>query len=304
MKKYLTLLYLIFICLSTQAQQDPQYTMYFFNMAGINPAYAGSRDCGVLTMIGRKQWAGLNGSPETGNLSFHSRIGKSLHGGGVNLIADHIGPYSQISLSGMFAYRLMLNNNWRLALGLNLGGANLKGDLNSLTREIAGDPLLAGNQFSLFIPNAGAGVYLDSRKFFAGFSIPRLIESRWYPKTLVQSKAVWARHMNFSGGAILDIHDDVKFRPSFLVKYVEGIWTLDLNASFLISEKFWAGVSYRRGDAITLIFEWYATQKLRVGYAYDIPISLLNRSNTGSHEIMIRYEFNKQDKGLISPRYF
>ena len=70
MKKITYIIILIGLCSAAKAQQDPQYSMYMFNGLVLNPAYAGSWDHAGMTAIGRKQWAGLNGSPTTGSFSF------------------------------------------------------------------------------------------------------------------------------------------------------------------------------------------------------------------------------------------
>jgi len=43
---------------------------------------------------------------------------------------------------------------------------------------------------------------------------------------------------------------------------------------------------------------------LRFGYSYDYTISNLNPYNLGTHEVMIRYEFNKDKTNIQSTRYF
>ena len=56
MKKLYTLL-LVFCVLGLQdadAQQDPQYTQYMYNMNVINPAYAGSKETLNMTALYRR----------------------------------------------------------------------------------------------------------------------------------------------------------------------------------------------------------------------------------------------------------
>ena len=42
-------------CFSAEAQQDPQYTQYMYNMNVINPAYAGSSESVSIVAIYRSQ---------------------------------------------------------------------------------------------------------------------------------------------------------------------------------------------------------------------------------------------------------
>jgi hypothetical protein len=66
------------------------------------------------------------------------------------------------------------------------------------------------------------------------------------------------------------------------------------------------GVSYRPGDALVGMFEIQLSPKLRLGYAYDYTISGLKTYNVGgSHELMLRYEFNLPKYiPILSPRYY
>ena len=73
----LTVVLVLLVGLSSNeaySQQDPQYSMYMFNPLSSNPAYAGSRDALSVTLLGRKQWVGIDGAPETGSLTLHSPL--------------------------------------------------------------------------------------------------------------------------------------------------------------------------------------------------------------------------------------
>jgi len=41
-----------------------------------------------------------------------------------------------------------------------------------------------------------------------------------------------------------------------------------------------------------------------VGYAHDFTITELQNAHNGTHEIMIGYDLQKQNKGVHHPRYF
>jgi hypothetical protein len=52
------------------------------------------------------------------------------------------------------------------------------------------------------------------------------------------------------------------------------------------------------------ILEYQASQQFRIGYAYDYTLSKLNSYTSGSHEIMISYDFGKDVIAVKTPRYF
>ena len=94
-------------------------------------------------------------------------------------------------------------------------------------------------------------------------------------------------------------------KPSVLVKAVSGAPVeYDLNTNLWIQNVLSLGFSYRTGDAIVGMAELQLSNQLRLGYAYDKTFSDLGSYNTGSHELMLRYEFGTNRGKVASPRYF
>ena len=68
--KTLTIVLLVgFITSEVNAQNEPMYSQYMFNMMAANPAYAGSRGAIGLNYFGRAQWSGIGGAPTTNSIS-------------------------------------------------------------------------------------------------------------------------------------------------------------------------------------------------------------------------------------------
>ncbi len=64
-----------------------------------------------------------------------------------------------------------------------------------------------------------------------------------------------------------------------------------LNTILRYNKKTWGGVSYRAGDALTGMVGFELFNGVRVGYAYDFPLSDIRKSTSGSHEFMVNYCF-------------
>jgi hypothetical protein len=77
-----------------------------------------------------------------------------------------------------------------------------------------------------------------------------------------------------------------------------------LNTNIWLRDIIGLGVSYRTGDAVVGMAEIQVNENLRFGYAYDMTISALKSYNTGTHEIMLRYEFGNFKTKIKSTRYF
>ena len=78
----------------------------------------------------------------------------------------------------------------------------------------------------------------------------------------------------------------------------------DLNVNVLFNEIFWVGASYRSKEAIVALFEYQINRKFRVGYSYDITLGGISNYNSGSHELMLGYDFGYPVLKIKSPRYF
>jgi len=115
-------------------------------------------------------------------------------------------------------------------------------------------------------------------------------------------------HFYGIGGYVFDLSDNIKLKPSFLFKYTEGApFSTDLSANFLFNEKFWIGGSYRfNGDQrdVGALVDFQVTDQFRVGYTYEIPTGEIRPYTSGSHEILLMYEFRFMKNKLKSPRYF
>jgi len=75
----------------------------------------------------------------------------------------------------------------------------------------------------------------------------------------------------------------------------------------LFNEKFWLGGSYRiNGEqrAVGAIIDFQVSEQFRVGYAYEIPTGEIRPYTSGSHEILLIYDFKFTKDKLKSPRYF
>lgn len=292
-----------FAGLGGHAQQDPLYSQYMFNTLAFNPAYAGSADVFTIMALSRHQWVGFDGAPSTQTLLAHSPLPKENMALGLSVITDKIGPTRQTSAYADYAYRIRTGEDTRLAFGLK-GGINLyQADLASLTSV---DPDNASmNIKGKMLPNFGFGLYWHSPRYYIGASVPKLLENEIDTEgaNLVTSSEV--RHYFLMGGYVMDIDRHLKFKPSVMLRVVEGApLSLDVNASFLLRERIWFGAMYRLGNSVGLLGQYQVNDQLRIGYAFDLTTTEMSAYNAGTHEIMLSYDLRFVKGRTISPRYF
>jgi hypothetical protein len=72
----------------------------------------------------------------------------------------------------------------------------------------------------------------------------------------------------------------------------------------MFNEKFILGGAYRWDAAWSALAGFQVNNNLFIGYGYDRETTKLQRYNSGSHEIFLRYEFAKKNDRIISPRFF
>ncbi|MBN3585231.1 PorP/SprF family type IX secretion system membrane protein, partial [Algoriphagus aestuarii] len=126
--------------------------------------------------------------------------------------------------------------------------------------------------------------FFHTDRFYAGFSMYNMVGKKSLEKEDV-ALAYHDFHYYLTAGVMIPFSDQVQFKPSFLIKEVKGAPTnYDLNAMFLFYDRIWLGGSYRSNmkiwndnlaenlnnrNAVAAIIEIFATDRLRLGYAYD-----------------------------------
>ncbi len=312
------------------AQQEPMFTKYMFNSLSFNPGYAGSHEYMSVRLLYRKQWVDFAGAPETQTFTIHSPVNDRI-GLGLSMFNDKIGATGTTGANLSYAYRFLLGAG-KLSLGLQGGVTNWRSDFGILKYR---EPQAADNVFtdmsdSQWLPNFGAGLFYYSKIWYAGFSVPRLLENNLSTRSAnnVIEPARTRRHYYFTAGAALPLAgNDLIFKPSMLIKNV-GLFSafssnnqnlfetgapteLDIDASLLFFETLWVGLSFRSafeaatGDSSVDSIDAWISLKLangvRVGAAFDQTLTKIGQP---SFEVMLGYDFDYELKRMNTPRYF
>ncbi|AZJ32660.1 PorP/SprF family type IX secretion system membrane protein [Tenacibaculum mesophilum] len=304
LKHLYTLIFLIQILINVNAQQDPQYTQYMYNTMSVNPAYAGSSGHTIINALARTQWVGIEGAPDTQTLSFDTPLGFSGVGLGINLTNDRIGPANEIFLDINASYTVRTSDEGNLAFGLKLGARHLNVDWNKGIVKDRDDKSLTGN-INRFLPTIGAGIYYYTSNWYLGAAIPNFINTDHYDDSNNGGDVAKERiHLFLIGGYVFDLNESIKFKPAFLTKVVNGApLSLDVSANFLFNEKFTAGIAWRWDDSISALIGLQASRNLHIGLAYDLTTSNYSNYNSGTYELMIKWEIFKE-LAMKSPRFF
>lgn len=304
--KKITLSILFFsciFCLSGNAQQDPHYTQYMYNMSVLNPAYSGSRETLSLGVLGRKQWTKLTGAPTTFTGFIHAPLSEKV-GAGLSVIADKYGPVKEQNIYGDISYTIQTSEVGKLAFGIKAGVTLFNADLNVSTVN-PGDPVF-GNIDGSTDFNFGAGAFYYTDRFYVGLSMPNMLKSSGIETSGGKIKEVSdAAHYFLTSGYVFDLNNTLKFKPSMLLKATSGApLSVDVSANFLFNDRFEVGASYRLEDSVSGLINVQVARGFRVGFAYDHTLSNLGKFNNGSFEGIILWDIISSEKKIRSPRFF
>jgi type IX secretion system PorP/SprF family membrane protein len=176
---------IIFIVLSyasfekVLAQTEPMYSQYMYNMLGVNPAYAGSREVLGLNFFQRNQWSGLRGAPKTTSLNLDQSISEGKIGLGIQMFSDQLGVEEASGINGFLSSRIKVSENGILSAGLSLGFMNYQfNSLDVLNRIRTDDNVFVTVIPSQWNPSVGFGLYYNTDQFYMGISSPSLLKSR------------------------------------------------------------------------------------------------------------------------------
>ncbi len=291
------------------SQQDAQYTQYMYNTISINPGYAGSRDVLSLNGLYRTQWVGLEGAPKTMTFALNTPLRNQNLGLGVSLIRDEIWIQDETYLDIDFSYTINTSDTGQLAFGLKAGAHLLNIDFTRTNPENSTDDDfdISNNVDNRFSPNVGFGVYYHTDRFYLGYSAPTLLRTKYYDDEVSSVSYLAKDRVNhyLIAGYVFNLSANTKLKPAVLFKAVQGApLQADLSGNVLFDDKLALGLAYRLDAALSGLVSFQLSEGLMIGYAYDWETTELNNYNSGSHEIILRYELISSKDGVISPRFF
>ena len=315
MNKRTLLLVLVFLLpLLAAAQSDQHYTMFMYNKLLYNPAYAGSRDVTSVNADYRDQWDGINGAPKTTSVSIDAPIGTYMKpfrkvALGCSLTNEVLGVEHNTVIKAYYAYRIQLQKSV-MSFGLSGGADMYSANYGQLNIFQPNDPNFAYNIDNAMLPNFGAGVYWSSDDWYCSLSVPNMLQDAYDNKEVMVNNRIaeQIRGYYLGGGYVYTVNETVKVEPQLLLRYAGGggaqlPFSADINLSGIFFDRLLVGVTYRTDQSFEAMVHVQVTQKINIGYAYDYLLSGLNGYNGGTHEIVVGYDFVKDNSKYLTPRF-
>ncbi len=190
----------------------------------------------------------------------------------------------------MFNFVQPLAKDVRISVGGSVGYYSMRlTDNVRVTDDV--DILVPAGQDGKRFFDFNAGVYLQARDFYAGFSVPQVLEEE-IDFTNQAGGSQLRRHYYALAGYKYRLNEKLSIEPSVLVKFFENAPT-QLDGGLKVGfDKFWIGGSYRSNDAGTAM-AGVDLGMMEIAYGYDITTSNLRTVSNGSHEISLELRFGK-----------
>lgn len=295
MKKPLAFFFL-FISMTLMAQ-EAHILFNRMNMGVYNPAFTGSNGS-YIAVNSRNQWSSIQDAPRTNYLIYQSRERKNVFLG-FTAQNDRVFIENKTHFTIDYNYKLTLNTNQFLYLGLKGGGFYNNIDIDRLQRLYTNyNPALAPVK-SYFTPVLGVGVQWQGPNYFLGVGIPSLFDNKRF-----QDNAGWETtatdvvYTYFSGGFSFDINERLSLSPVVVYRAIPNNPNLLMTTlAFNYNEQFSLGAGFSNNENLAFFVSSKSLKGIEWGYGYEF----MNRNDAtaiqgGTHEFTLRFMFKKKEE--------
>jgi len=289
-------LYILFSLLSIEifSQQDPQFAQNADNLLFTNPAFAGMTNGICASAISRQQWVGFEGAPVTTLAGIHTGIKLFGYKGGIGLsiVDDRFEFEKSFQAKAAFSFHKRIGRG-TLGIGAETGMINKDLEGNWNPPESENDNLLTQGHVRKIVLDMGLGIfYKVGERFYAGVSVSHLnAPDIKYPNVSTAS-FLRPHYFGTAGYNIRLMNSPIELQPSVFVKFDGTKMQSSVNLTALYNKKFSVGVSYRNRESFIPMVGVHLPNGLKVGYAYEIPLTRLIWVSKGSHEVFVGYCFD------------
>lgn len=289
---------------TSNAQQLPLYSQYYFNTFLINPATTGVTNETNAFLIHRSQFSGIPGGPVTNAFTIDGFMDDKNVGLGFSIFNDVQDINERLGIYASYAYRLKINDDQAIRFGLSLGFLDNRIDFSKAIVKDANDPMMMSQLQRKSALDANIGVSYNWKELQVGFSVPQLIGQRVkFSNYDMNTYYQLNRHYEGSVKYRWEFNKDMQLalEPMVLVRFMPHTpFQYDINAMCSWKNLAWLGVSYRSNYAVGVNARVKLFGNLSAGYAYDIIVTPLKTSAGISHEFILGYKFGQLSSGAAT----
>jgi type IX secretion system PorP/SprF family membrane protein len=292
MKKIVCIMLCVIVWNSAHTQSNIRLNNFWENFYYITPAAISKQYAAVFSLATRKQWVDFSGAPTTFFASGTVYLDNLQTQFGIKAFKDQIGYTTSTNVALSYAYAAMLSENWRIHLGIAGSYQTLSYDMSKIILATKNDPGVYTNLRRENNFNSDLGVELANKSFRIGAAsqnVASLVDKK--NNLQVNTNFLYATYrdyaenpINLSVGACGIQYSNLYQMECTLTAYFQSAQQTDL---------FHIGVLYRTPGEIGGIFGINISNSFYLSYSYDYNFNPINRSSTGSHELMLIYKLKR-----------
>lgn len=288
---------LILIASITVAQQEAFYTHHVVNPFFINPSFAGSNGTNIYLDY-RKQWVGIQGAPEYQLLTFEKPLKQKKMGIGISISNDQQNILGSTSGLFSYSYKAKISEAQKIRFGASIG---LKQNRILFDRIQAEDV----TENTLFLSNQNAtnfatnfGFNYELKKFQIGASVNQLFDNTYnYENSYNQNSLSFSfikHYMVVAKYEFTLIPEKLNLSPIVLARSAQGVpFQFDGNLKFDYKDMIWLNLAYKHQVGYSFALGTVFENNLTVGYSFELSSNELANHNSGTHEVIFGFKFNK-----------
>ncbi|MEM7103756.1 MAG: PorP/SprF family type IX secretion system membrane protein [Bacteroidota bacterium] len=297
MKRLQLIIIYCFIGSVVFAQQEPHFSQYNYNKILYNPAAAGESDNHEIRLVNRFQWVNFPEAPKTYGLTYSGGIKRI--GLGASLVYDLVGPTLQYGGKLAFSYYLFRTEDLKLSIGLEGRIMHFQVDVDRIDFAVDNDPAIFEARDGTTSGDASAGVFLDWKNLYVGYSALNLIQADLDVGTSPEIRdpiaQLYRHHYLIAGYHWKGKHVGVE--PSLMVKTTENTDPQiqgGVNFHFL-DDQLSAGFSYRNPGFLSFLLKVTFDKQFPILFSFDIATGKFQDYVGSSNEISLGANFLRKE---------
>jgi type IX secretion system PorP/SprF family membrane protein len=272
------------VFLSASGQYDPLQSQYLLNRLVINPAFAGADGYLSATASYRRQWLGFSGAPETYAFTLCTPLRNKHYNIGLIASQDNIAVMHRTRAGLVYAYRIYAGKI-SFAAGFQPSVVFVKNSWENVQAGNPGDASFSHAETGMNF-EMGYGLYMQSKRFYFGVSSVAKFSEKVNPVRGDQPIVLATTGYTFGD------RQKTAVTIALLGRYMlNSFYTADASLLVTLRDRITVGGSYRYKDAAVGILELKINDQFHLGYSYDYTLSHLSNYSSGTHEIILRYDF-------------
>jgi type IX secretion system PorP/SprF family membrane protein len=308
MKNFKLIISVIFIYVfdsTAVAQQTPLFGMTSQILNVTNPAMTRTINPLNVSLLGRKYWTKMEGSPEAflGTFSLSPNAYKSALGG--VFWSEKAPLFSKQVIGVNYAYSLKnMDEGSNLRFGTGLDFISISSNNGSIYTDDYNDPFytsLIGNVKSAI--DFKAGLAWNNEVLEIGIAMQQLLKSKNNVadgnsgKLAFNNPTITSGHIKYT----LQLDEDLLITPLVYWQAQKSIpLRVDINLLAEKTGKLWGGLWLRPKSSMGLLAGIWVLPDVKMGYMYEKAFLNSTTNVGGSHELLISYspKFNHNEKAV------